>query len=400
MSIRIGRRGGPAAVIALGAVLTLSATVLAEAGYSRPITLRTAPAGAGLELEDIAATGRRISVVWEEIQGEDSLVRVRTSTDGGGTFRPQRLVDDRHASSASTDVCAGHAWVAHSFRLPGHPSDSDGLIVAGLALSGPGKGGELIVESGGSQDVDETDFACVGHRRRGVAWVDRDFEGTSTVHVRFLPFTRDVEGPAPREVERSFPASGLTSVALAAAGNRVWLAWETANSRIRIKPFDVGPAPDFAVTARPAVTLSDSGRTTGSVAIGAAGQRLLVAYGIDTDTFARLSTDRAASFGPRRKLLDGIDGGDLITTAMSADVRGDRAVVHAAELGGLEELVTIAHRFRSSDDGMSWSDAQRDSDGFRMGALSAVPGATRLVEAWDRSTSDADPKRIRFHRQM
>jgi hypothetical protein len=393
MSIRIARRGVLPALLAFGGALTLSATASAEPGYSTPITLRTGPPGAGVELEDIAAAGRRISVVWEESQGENSRILLRTSTDGGRTFRARRLVDDRHASNASTDVCEGFAWVASTFRNPEDASETDGLGISGYQLSGPVTSGELVVESGGAQHVDETDFACVGGRRRAVAWVDRDFEGTSTVRIRFLPFVRDIED-VPPDVQRSFPADAFTSVAVAAVGDRVWLAWETTSHRIRIMPFDVGPGPDFPVTPRAAMTLPDMGEPTGNIALGARGSRLLIAYAVNADTFARLSTNRGARFGPRRKLLDGIFGGDLFTNPVSADVRGGRAVVHAAELGGLEDLVTIAHRFRSSDDGMSWSDAERDSDGFRMGAFTR-----RLVEAWDRSTSDAGPKRIRFHRQ-
>lgn len=382
---------------ALSALLIVGSTVLAESGFSDPVTLRTGPAGAGVELEDVAAKGSNVSVVWEEFEGGQSDIRLRTSMDGGRTFRSQRLVEDRHGSNASTDICAGFAWVAHSFRLAGDPNTSDGLIVDGLAMSGPVVSGEALVSSGGSQNVDETDFACVGSRRRAAAWVDRDFKATSIVHVRFLPILLDPNGQEPPDFERSFEADGFTPVALAASGSHAWLAWHTTDRRIRIKPFDVGPGPDFTVTPRPAVTLPDSGSSSGGIGLGAAGSRVVIAYGLNGHTFARVSTDWGASFGPRERLLTGFEDG--LTSAVSADIRGSRAVVHAVETGGFIDPAIRAHRFQSTNDGASWNGVLRDSDGIRMGAFTA-DGGTRLVEAWDQSASNNDPQRLRFHREL
>lgn len=230
--------------------------------------------------------------------------------------------------------------------------------------------------------------------------VDRDFESTSTVHIRFIPIHADIKGGAPADVERSLSADAITSVALAASGTRAWLARQTVNDRIRVKAFDVGPSPDFAVTPRPTVTLPDAGTSTGWIEMTAVGSKLVIAYGIESSTFVRVSTDGGASFGPRERLLHGIFGGDLHTTPLSADIRGSRVVVHAAELGGFKDLETIAYRFESADLGASWSGVRRYSDGLRMGAFTVLGGGTRLVEAWDRSTSNLDRKPVRFHRHL
>jgi hypothetical protein len=394
------RRAGRATLGAVGMVLVLATTVFAESGFSAVTTLRTGPSGAGVEVQDIAATGRAVSVVWQELSGGNGVLRVRTSTDGGQTFRAARLVEDRHGGYASTDVCGDHAWVAHSFRLPGDSEGTDGLIIDGFPLSVPGGSGELIVPSGGSQWVDGTDFACVGSRRRAVAWVDRDLSGTTRVRVRFLGLHADVKGGAPPEFDQSFVAGTYTSVALAATATRAWLAWQTADGLVRIKPYTIGSGPDYPVTPGAAVTLPDTGTPTGRIVLGASGSRVVIGYGMNAHTFARVSTDSGMSFGPRRRLLEGILGGDYETTAVSADIRGARAVVHAAGLGGFKDYDVEAYRFTSTNVGASWSGERRFSDGFRMGALSVLGGDTRLVEAWDQVASTATQKWIRFHREL
>jgi hypothetical protein len=191
----------------------------------------------------------------------------------------------------------------------------------------------------------------------------------------------------------------FTSVAVAAIYRRVWIAWATTNGRTRIKAFDVGRAPDYAVTPGPTVTLPDTGQFQGNIKLGASGNKVVVAYDANSHTFARVSTDGGVSFGPRRRLLVGIFGGDLSTGPHSAAIRGGRAVVHAAEFGGFKDLSTDSHRFTSTNDGATWNRVRRYSDGARMGDISVVNGRARLVEAWDQRTSQAARQRLWFHRE-
>ena len=390
----------PAIAIACGCLVAVGSAASGESGFSPVQTLRSGPPGASVEVGAVAATRRDVAVVWQErIEGHDVL-RIRTSRDGGATFRPRRLVEEREGGSSSSDICAAQAWVAHSYRLPGDPADSDGLILDGFALTGSGQGGELVVASGGGQFVNGTDFACVGTRRRAIAWVDRDWEGTSIVRMRLLPMEPGGKDDVPATFSRVVPADGFTGVAVAATGRRAWLAWATTGGRIRVQAFDVGRGPSYPVTPRLAMTLPDQGTPTGGIVLAAAGRRVLLAYGLEGHVYARVSTDGGASFGPRRRLLEGCFGCDYDTTTLAADIAGSRMVVHAAGLGGFKDLVIEAYRFVSTSDGASWDRKRRGSEGYRMGAFSVIGGERRLVEAWDEDASTRARKRIRFHREV
>lgn len=343
----IGRRSAARGMAgALAAVVLIGSTVQAEEGFSEPLTLRERDGDLGIE--DLAGKGRDVSIVWQD---DTVALQLRTSTDGGRTFRSKRLVDYRHASNASTDVCAGFAWVAHSFRFEGEFQNANGLVVDGFALSGPAFDRERIVPSGWTQNVRNTDFACVGSRRRAVTWVDGR-TSPSTVHVRFLPILPDPQGQVPPDFAMSFQTrEGFASSALAANRKHAWLAWQTAERRIRVKAFDVGPGPEFKVTPGSAVTLPDSGSGSGRIALGAWGSKLVVAYGQNGDTFVRVSTDGGRTFGPREKLLSGL-GGKEVTTAVSADIRGSRAVVRV-DRGQYGTPDPRPFRFESTNDGAS-----------------------------------------------
>jgi hypothetical protein len=396
----VSRRARRAVFGALGAVLLTAPAVVAESGYSTPPTvLRERPASTSLQVADVATAGDDVAVVWSERTAGDEVVRFRSSTDGGRTFRASRLVEDRDGAWASADICAGFAWVAHSFRLAGDPEGMDGVILDGFPLVGSGIVGELLVESG-TVSVNDTDLACVGRRRHAVAWLDSDFKSTATAYLRFVPVLASEKGERPPDVNRSFPADAFGSLAVAGTGNRAWLAWTSAAARIKIRTFHVGRGPDFPVTDGATLTLPDIGDLSGAIALAAHEQRVLIAYVLNGDTYARISTDGGSSFGPRRKLLDGVFGGDLFTNPLSADVRGTRAVVHASELGGFKDLDATAYRFRSSDDGATWTGVRRYSDGDRLGAFTVEGGQPKLVEAWDQWASTADPQRIRFHRKL
>lgn len=191
------------------------------------------------------------------------------------------------------------------------------------------------------------------------------------------------------------PSEGNASSALAANRKHAWLAWQTEKGPVRVKGFDVGPGPDFEVTPRRTVTLPDRGGSSGGVAIGAWGSKVVIAYGKNGGTFARVSTDGGRTFGPREKLLNGIPG-DVSTAPLSADIRGSRAVVHAGSY--IYPPETVAWRFETTNDGASWKRVVGHSNGDRIGAFTVVGGETRLVETWDHS--DDDPQRIRFHREL
>ena len=395
--LRIGRRAG-AALTTSGLLVALSTTALAESGYSSPITLRTGPAGAAVHLWDIAVAGRDIAVIWEERLGDGRVVRLRTSRDGGRTFRAQRLVDGRGAYEGGTDVCAGYAWVANNFTLPDDPEGSWGLVVHGMPLNGTGRSREVIVGAGGSHNVGAVDLACARGRRRVVAWTDQDSQRSSTIRLRFLPVLPGTEGVD--EVDLSFRGSESSSVALAAVRDRVWVTWVSpARRRIRVRAFDIGPAPDYAVTPALSLSLPEVGQNAFRSTLGAAGSRVIIAYSVESGAYTRTSTDGGATFGPRRRLLRGRLA-DVSWSAHAADTRGRRAVVHAGMSGGMEgEFSTVMYRYRSFD-GRSWSRVRRYTDGARMGAFSVTDGAARLVEAWDQSASSKPRKWLRFHREI
>jgi hypothetical protein len=398
MSILRTRRQAGGVLTTLGLLVTLWTNTVAESGYSTALTLRTGPAGAAVRLWDIAAARQKLAVIWEERLGDRRVVRLRTSTAGGRTFRGQRLVDDRGADLGATDVCAGSAWVAKNFRLAADPEGSWGLAVHGLPLRGMGRSRQVLVESGRSHNVRAVDLACAGGRRRVVAWADGDWEHPSTIRLRFLPVLPGTKGVD--EVEVSFRASAFSSVAVAGVRDRIWATWVTLTGRIRIVAFDIGPAPGYAVTRALSLTLPEAGQNAFRPTLGAAGSRVIIAYSVESGTYARVSTDGGSTFGPRRRLLRG-EIADVSWLAFDADIRGRRAVVHAGFSGGMEgEFSTDMYRYRSFDDGRSWSRVRRSSDGVRMGAFSVRDGAVRLVEAWDQSTSSKPRKWLRFQREL
>jgi hypothetical protein len=129
--------------------------------------------------------------------------------------------------------------------------------------------------------------------------------------------------------------------------------------------------------------------------LGADGDRVAIAYG-GGDVRARVSTDRGASWRPRRTLATGAF--EIVNYPGSVDIRGSRIIVALTS-----ESVGFGTSWveRSINAGQSWSEVPGSTrqNGKMVGALAAPGGVTKVVEAWDQSISFPELQRVRFRRQ-
>ncbi|HEV8054265.1 MAG TPA: hypothetical protein VGP30_05510, partial [Candidatus Limnocylindrales bacterium] len=178
--IRRARRATLGALIAVVAMATAASPSLAG-GFSPTKVLRTAPAGADLEVRDIATFADDIVVVWEEDRAAGQKTFLRISQDGGSSFGP---IEDlgADAQEPQVDVCdrfERFAWVIGTYATGPETRD------VSLHDVSTAQGGSLrfdgLFRPDGERIARSPDIACVGRVRLAGAWFD---ESTSPTRVQ------------------------------------------------------------------------------------------------------------------------------------------------------------------------------------------------------------------------
>lgn len=369
----------------------------AAAGFGPTRTLRTADS---VFLQDVAAKGSGIGVVWEELASGTPVVRYRMSQDRGASWTATRRLDDRPNRDPEAAVCQGTLWVASKLRLDGDPPGEWDVVVDGKDLDGSGEAGYLITDSFVSLTVRDPSIACIGDRFLAVTWLEKvTGEGWHAWLRVFDPnppiapivpagtFETTIDlGPAARDVHPSMDATN----------DRLVVAWGQGGD-LRFKRFDVAPGGSVALSGSATQTLaSDPGWTT---AVAVAGSRVVLAYSRNNDLFTRRSTDGGASFSSPVKRLDGEPTCCFVAYPESVDIVGSRVLLLAGKAYGDLDAFVEEWRFRSTDGGASFTKKKVGEQGARMGAWSGSARAPRAVEAWDDWTDHEGDNHLRFHRE-
>jgi hypothetical protein len=377
------------------ALPALAGPAAAEFGPTR--TLRTADF---VLLQDVAAKGSGIGVVWEEQASGTPVVRYRMSQDRGATWTATRRLDDRPNRDAEAAVCQGTLWIASKLRLDGDPTGDWHVVVDGKDLDGSGDAGYPITDSFVSLTVRDPSITCIGDRFLAVTWLEkRTGEGWRAWLRVFDPnppivpiapvgsFEATVDlGPAARDVHPSMDATS----------GRLVVTWG-AGGELRFKRFDVAPGGSVALSGFATQTVASNPGWTTAVAI--AGSRVVLAYSRNNDLFTRRSTNGGASFSSAVKRLDGEPTCCFIAYPESVDIVGSKVLLLAGKAYGDLDPFVEEWRFRSTDGGASFTRKKVGERGTRMGAWSGSANAPRAVEAWDDWTDHEGDNHIRFHRE-
>jgi hypothetical protein len=233
------------------------------------------------------------------------------------------------------------------------------------------------------------DIACAGSRL-AIAWFQK-VAGVWKVRLQ----ARGVSGGITTyqsTLGRGAPSRGL---AVAGTPERLYVAWYQGD-RLKLRRFSIGGGPQAQLTSLGTSIIG--GADDGSrPRLAAAGERVGLAYTRTGDTYARVSTNQAASFGTHRRLV--ADAFEITTEASHVDVRGS-AVIVAASVSFIGTGWGFLYRTRN--DGASWSEVpgSRRTGGVMVAAFGTRDGAARIVESWDTSYSSPSQERVRFRRQQ
>ncbi len=385
-----------AVLIASLACVAIAAPVSADFGPTQ--VLRKADS---VLLQDVAARGSGVGVVWQEEPAGGPAIMVRISQDGGATFAPRVRLDGRPNRSASAAICAGTLWVASELHVPGEPADRWDIVVDGRSLDGTITSGHLLTDPYASVTARDPAIACVGNRFLAVVWLEK--LAGAPWHARLSVFD-----PTP-SIEPALPSSGAEEVrldlgtgmravepAVDATNGRVVAAWGRSGKTV-LQRFSVAPGAgvSLSASARQAIDLDPDY----SVKVAIAGQRVVVAYTRDNDLYTRRSTNGGSSFSGRVKRIDGDATCCFVGYPNSLDIVGARVLLLAGKAYGDVDVYTEQWRFRSADGGATFSRRKVGTKGERMGAYRGSAAAPRIVEAWDDWTDWEGPNRIRFHRE-
>jgi hypothetical protein len=363
------------------ASLAIPAPAMA-AGWTDPATLNQLDPSRRIFVRDIATRGESVAVAWEEqpVTGARA-VYLRWSTDTGGTWQPRVRLSTSRQLEARLDVCNGSVWAASRIEASGQwliRLDRRGLA-SGSASSSP-------ISAVG--DVRGPDIACAGPRL-AIAWFQK---AAGVWRVRLQ--ARGVSGGLATynaTLGRGAPSRGL---AVAGTPDRLYVAWYRGD-RLKLRRFAIGGGPQARLTSLGTATIAgaDDGYR---LRLGAAGDRVGMAYTRSGHTYARVSTDGAASFGAHRRIVSA--GFEVVTEASHVAVRGSAVIVSAS----VQFIGTgWGFLYRTRDEGASWSEVRGSmrTGGAMVAAFGTRNGVTRIVEAYDTSYSVPFQERVRFRRQ-
>lgn len=387
------RRSLVVAALAGSALLATTLPTMAGGGFGAPTTLRTGAAGTEIRAGDLAARAKGVVIGWQENKpGGVKRVYIRRSNTGGASFRPTLQLDTRQSRDIQVDVCSGWAWAASTVKEAG----SWFVALDKRALVGSEWESSVI---GASGTVRKPDVACAGPRLV-VAWF-RKQGGIWRVKLHARGVNDAAKGDQLPAIDVDLgPGDMHKGLAIAGTKNDVFVSWFDGED-FEFRRFSVGAGPDHDLSGVPTALLPDL-EYGQSPKIGVSGDRLVLAYTNEADLRARVSTNRAVSWGPERTLENVPFPSEVAGFATTADVIGDDIIVGGGWVGGVfDELSGEAFVYRTTNDGGSWArvPGTTKNGGTAVAAYRGTGSNPLIVHGWDRWIADPAQHKLRFQRQ-
>jgi hypothetical protein len=333
--------------------------------------------GEHITVTDFMARDDDYAVVTERVLAGDRSAVLSWSDEGGDTWQHQ-AVEGTSTSEPEVAICGGTATAVHRV------GSGDTARVRSLTV--PFGGGLQFVRNWTPEGpVRGPDIACVASTYYTIAWFER-IDGEWRVRVRTGAGTPRTFGLGTGSVGR-----GLS---IATSGDRLYVAW-FRGSDLKVRRFRIGSGVDHALTSLGTRTVA-SLRYGRNPEIGASGARVFLAYMDRADLKVRRSTNRGASFGSARTLRNEPFPSEIGAYPTTVAVRGQRVVIGAIEIGGVEEVVGRGLGYMSTNGGASWTLKSSHSSGGVVASLETSVGDPQYIEVWDESISDPVTERIRL----
>jgi hypothetical protein len=386
----MGQRGVITALSALTMTALASSVAASEPaaiGWTQPVTIRTA---GGVTLQDADFSGGHVAIAWQEPGLTAPKVRFVTSVNGGDSF----VLDVKRANArqAAVDICG-------AFGLRGvyahRVSSGNWAIERVMGSFLPGGGVWQFDGVAPSPFVQrDPDVACAGGRTF-VSWFERGEDPGERLLVAHELGTGEGGFSDPISLGDGLDSESLPgSLAVAGVNDTAYAAFVRSNGQLYVKRWTIGAGPGYPLAGHPATVVGSGSidEPAWSAVIAAAGDRVAVAWIRCNSLRFRVSNDRGQTWGPVR-YYEGSPGcvADFWDPPRSINIRGDRIAVTYIAYGLGSPSVGLV---RTTSDFASFSveTIAGDQDEHLVGYVTAA-GTVKLAAAFD--TGD----RIRFRRQ-
>jgi len=332
--------------VALSLVIATSA--VAAPVWQAPINIRTISTWFVLP-EDVGASGDNVVAVWMEFQNssDDTRVGYKVSNNAGATFGSLHLVPG--ATGGGGAICGSDAKVVTT-RM--NTPTSWAVELSSTDVSGGLVAIQTVATS--STELSQPDVACT-NGRVFVSWLEDLLDGHVRLRVASALLSSGVFG-APMTLGQQ-PSDFSYGLSLAGSGNDAYAAFSRLNGKMYVKHWTEGSGPAYPLSSASAAFVGSgtSAFPTYEPSIDADGNRVALIWGRCANTYARVSSDAAASWGPVRAIEDdfGCNVEDAFSGPNSIAVRGARlaAVYNISGIpnASIDFLVTSSHGFASSE---------------------------------------------------
>jgi hypothetical protein len=363
----------------------LAAPEPAALAWTSALTVRDVK---GVDLQDADFSGQKVAITWQEPGGGTRKVGIRTSVNSGTSFGS--AVTFPGARQSAVDICGSRLEAVYA-RKSGASWGIERAV--GNVAGGSFVTRNVAVGPGLSR---HPDIACAGGRVF-VTWFHREGTGDRL----YVSHARRSGGPfaSPRSLGVDDETFFGRSLAVAGVADTAYVVFTRSDGKLRLKRWLVGAGPDFPVLAAPTQVIAQGtpGNSAAGAVIAAAGNKVAVAWFKCGGLFAKISNDRGLTWGPARKLLEHqACWGDFGASQRSIAIRGDRIVVTYLAFGiespGWVGIISTTNDFAPFD----ISDqkvANRSHDEHLVGFLTAG-STTKLAAAFDPG------RRVRFRREQ
>lgn len=383
---------------ALAAALVMASLAPVSATWAPTEVIRSISAGELLTVEDMAGLGSRVLVGWEQ-EGATQKAFMRWSLDGGSTWKATRRLDTRPIREVQVDTCKGWAWGVAGLHVPEAPAGEWLVSLNGYKMNGSPYESSILTISGQSRTPD---IACVGGKRLAVAWFKK-VSGSFRVKLFSRGVLPDVLGDPPPEVKRDLGVGRRQrGLSVAATKDRIYIAWFTGDV-LKLARYAVGAGPDFPLSYLGTQSLGTY-QYGMFPRLGAAGNRVALAFMNKADLVVRVSGNQGANWGSLRTLRDEPFPSEIGASPTNVDIRGSRILVSGIEEGGIETPSGKGFLYQSNDGGGSWALVTGSvKNGSRVvGAFMSPGGVTKHAMAWEDALNfeaSLGPQSLRFRRQ-
>jgi hypothetical protein len=298
--------------------------------------------------EDTGASGDNLVAVWMEFDESSDATRLgfKVSNNAGASFGSLHLVAG--ATGGGGAICGAEANVV-SARMNTPTSWAVELH------STPVSGGPVAVQTvtTSSTELSQPDVACT-NGRIFVSWLEDQLDDNVRLRVANALLSDGVFGPAATLGQQ--PDDFSYGLALAGSGNDAYAAFSRLNGKMYVKHWMEGSGPAFPLSSGTAAFVGSGTSAFPSYEpqIDAHGDRVALLWGRCSNTYARVSTDAAATWGPVRAIEDdfGCNVEDAFSGPNSIAVRDSRlaAVYNISGIpnASIDFLVTSNRGFASS----------------------------------------------------